>query len=97
MNLPGYCFFIYLCRNLVYPADALGTFLYIAIERLWSWHGQHGGADTCAVHKGDVPPGIPFGQWEGFFQFRPVRFQHLHEFGEDDVGVDIYRLLCPDR
>lgn len=80
------------CRNLVHPADALGTFLRITVIRLRGGHRQYGGTDVGAVHKGDMPPGIPFGQREGLFQFRPVRSQHLHVFGDDDVGVDIDRL-----
>ena len=80
------------CRNLVHPADALGTFRRITVIRLWSGHREYSGADARAVHKGDMPPGIPFGQREGLFQFRFVRSQHFHVFGDDDVGVDIDRL-----
>ena len=80
------------CRNLVHPADALGTLLRVVVIRLRIGHGQHSGADARAVHKSNVPLRIPSGQREGFFQFRSVRFQHLHVFGDNDVGVDIDRL-----
>ena len=58
---PAGIILFHLCRNLVYAADALGTFLRITVIRLRCGHRQHGGADACAVHKGDVPLRSPYG------------------------------------
>lgn len=80
---------LHLRRDLIHPADAPDTFLRISIIWLRGWHSQHGCADACAVHKGDMPLCIPLGQWEGLFQLRPVRIQHFHVFRNDDVGVNI--------
>ena len=82
----------HLCRNLVHPTDALGTFLRITVIRLRGGHRQYGSSDVSAVHKGGVPLRVPCRQREGLFQFRPMRFQYFHIFRDDDVGVDIDRL-----
>lgn len=83
---------LHLRRNLIHPADTPGTFLRNTVIRLRGRHGQHGGTDACTVHEGDMPLRTPCGQRECLFQLRPVRFQHFHVFGDDDVGMDIKRL-----
>lgn len=53
---------------------------------------QHGSADACAVHKGNVPLRISCWQREGPFRFRPVRFRHFQVFGNECLSL-LLRML----